>query len=102
MFGCYIDTSKCKDASEIPHQKRVFRSGVVTGESSVNPEKAERRFQQHIQKRRSELAGQQNGSIRQTHSVPSDLYHGKIRETGDKEYWKDPSNLARHKNCKVS
>src|SRR4030095_651874 len=100
IYGCYINTSSCKDASHIPESKRVVRSGVVRGKD-VNPEREERRFAKHISDRRKELAGQQRGAMRHTHSVPADLYHGKIRETGDKRYWEDPKNVARHKVCKV-
>ena len=27
--------------------------------------------------------------------------HGKIKETGDKEYWSDPANMRRHESCRV-
>lgn len=59
-------------------------------------------FQRQLQQRRRDVreAGQ-SGSFKQTHQVPADLYHGKVRETGDKDYWKDPKNLNRHKSCKV-
>lgn len=102
VFGCAIDTSKCRDASEIPANKRVVRSSSIVSGRDVDPVKAERRFHEHIQRRRSELQGQQKGQFRHTHSVPADLYHGKIKETGDKEYWSDPGNVSRHRDCKVS
>lgn len=101
IYGCAIDTSKCRDASHIPDAKRVVRSGLIRG-GSLDAAAEERRFRRHIDNRRKELAGQQRGSIRHTHSVPADLYHGKIRETGDARYWDDPANVQRHKDCKVS
>jgi hypothetical protein len=36
-----------------------------------------------------------------THSVPVELYYGKIRESGDKDFWRDPQNLEQAKSCKV-
>jgi hypothetical protein len=33
--------------------------------------------------------------------VPAELYHGKIRETGDKDYWSDKRNLEQHTDTKV-
>jgi hypothetical protein len=93
-----IDTSACRDHSSISEGKRV-RSEFDQG----SPEKIEHQFKQHIEKRRSEIrdAGGQRGSIKQTHAVPAHLYHGKIKETGDKNYWSDPKNLNRHSECKV-
>lgn len=92
-----IDTSACRDHDDIPHEKRVARS--TTPRSAA---REEARFQQHIQGRRKALAdGGNRGSIRHTHSVPADLFHGKIKETGDKNYWQDPANLKRHKSTKV-
>ncbi|MCP4899948.1 MAG: hypothetical protein GY906_23515 [bacterium] len=93
-----IDTSGCKDHSDIPMEKRVasrFDRGT--------PEQQERAFNQHVQERRKELAdGGNRGTVKQTHAVPTHLFHGKIKETGDPKYWDDPKNLARHSECKVS
>lgn len=60
-------------------------------------------FQEHIDERRKLVrqAGHNPKTMRMTHSVPADLFHGKIRATGDKNYWDDPSNLKRHTSCKV-
>lgn len=93
-----IDTSACRDHNFIPHEKRVAsrydRGGEVAMESG---------FRRHIEQRRSQIrdAGGQRGSLKQTHAVPAHLYHGKIKETGDKNYWNDPKNLAKHNDCKV-
>lgn len=94
-----IDTSNCRDADAIPIEKRVER-----GMGSMNSgDREERRFQDHINETRKGIAdGGNRGQMKMTHSVPADLYHGKVRETGDKSYWKDPKNLAKHKSCKVS
>lgn len=94
-----IDTSGCKDHSEIKAEKRV-RSAW---DGSASPERVEAQFKQHIDVKRKQIrdAGGQRGSIKQTHAVPAHLYHGKIKETGDKKYWDDPKNLSRHRDCKV-
>jgi len=94
----FIDTSGCKDHDFIPHQKRV-----ASGYDRGSEQGMEAGFQRDIQARRKEIrdAGGQTGSFRQTHKVPTHLFHGKIKETGDKNYWNDPKNLAKHNSCKV-
>lgn len=94
-----IDTSGCRDASDVPEHARV-RSAW---DGNASPEKVEAAFKRQVTNRRKEIrsAGGQRGTIRQTHAVPTHLYHGKIKETGDKNYWNDPKNLNRHKECKV-
>ncbi len=93
-----IDTSGCRDHNDIPEGKRVL-SAFDQG----SPERVEHQFKKHIEKRRTQIrdAGGQRGSIKQTHAVPAHLYHGKIKETGDANYWSDPKNLDRHRECKV-
>lgn len=96
-----IDTSSCRDHDFIPPEKRVA-SNDGFGVGKRGAAKKVEGFRRHISDRRKQLAeGGNQGSIRHTHSVPADLYHGKIRETGDRNYWNDPANMARHKNCKV-
>lgn len=94
-----IDTSACKDHSSVRADKQV-RS---RWDRNKSPERVENEFKQHIQKRRSQIrdAGGQRGPLKQTHAVPAHLYHGKIKESGDKDYWSDPKNLNRHTECKV-
>lgn len=93
-----LDTSRCKDANEVAPRARV--RSHFDGHKSA--ERVEHEFKQHIDGRRKELKeGGNRGSIRQTHSVPAHLYHGKIKETGDQNYWQDPANLNRHTDCKV-
>lgn len=103
IYGCYIDTSGCRDHDHIPESKRVVRSGSITSGRNVNAVREERRFQKHIDQRRQLYKERgQNPEFQHTHSVPADLYHGKIRETGDANYWDNPKNLARHSSTKVS
>ncbi len=96
LYGAIIDTTGCKDHDFIPQDKRVFDS-VQT----ASGERKGKLFTDHINRKRSELREGNRGDFRQTHSVPADLYHGKIKETGDKEYWSDPANMRRHSSCRV-
>lgn len=92
MFICNSDPDFVKP------DKRVFDT------MDRRPEAVkEAAFQRHIDERRATVreAGHNPNSMRQTHSVPADLFHGKIRESGDKQYWDDLSNLKKHKSCKV-
>ncbi len=91
-----IDTSACRDHDYIPPEKRVL--DLTDRRSEAVKERA---FQKHINDRRALVAEAGHSKIRMSHSVPADLFHGKIRETGDKNYWDDPKNLARHNSCKV-
>jgi hypothetical protein len=93
-----LDTSQCRDADDIPQEKRVYDWSDTRSETAK-----ERAFQEHIHERRTLVkeAGRNPNFGRMTHSVPADLFHGKIRETGDKNYWEDPRNVQRHKSCQV-
>ena len=91
-----LDTSACRDHSDIAPEHRT-----ASAWDRGSPQKVEHDFQQHIHNRRSELRDGNRGSIRHKMSVPAHLYHGKIKETGDKQYWDDPKNIARHKDCEV-
>lgn len=93
-----IDTSACRDHNFIPHHKRV-----ASAYDRGSEEQIENGFRRHIENRRKVIrdAGGQRGSLKQTHAVPAHLFHGKIKETGDKNYWSDPKNLAKHNDCKV-
>lgn len=97
LFGAQIDTSGCRDHSFIPEKDRVFDP-----HRTVSAEKAERQFHERIQQKRKENRdGGNRGLFRQSHSIPADLHHGKIKETGDKHYWEDPKNMSRHTDCEV-
>ncbi len=91
-----IDTSMCKDHSDVAPEHRT-----ASAWDRGSPERMEGQFQQHIQERRSQLKDGNRGSIRHKMSVPTHLYHGKIKESGDKQYWSDPRNLRKHKDCEV-
>ncbi|HDL42043.1 MAG TPA: zinc ribbon domain-containing protein [Actinobacteria bacterium] len=74
----------------------------VMGPSKERARRREKGYQDFIESRRRLFReeGQEGGQM--THQVPIELYHGKIKQTGDKDYWRDPSNLKRHKSCQVS
>lgn len=92
-----LDTSACRDHNFIKEGKRVYRPGTA-----VDAERKEAAYAGHVKERRKQLAdGGNQGKIRQTMAVPADLYHGKIRETGDKQYWNDKKNVSRHSDFKV-
>lgn len=64
----------------------------------------ERAYQKRIStmnKTIREQGGQRSKNLKLTHSVPVELYYGKIRETGDKQFWDDPKNRDQATNCKV-
>lgn len=91
-----VDTSNCRDHNFIPPQHRT-----ISSHDRGTPTQIENQFRSHIKNRRDQLKDGNRGSIKHTMSVPAHLYHGKIKETGDKNYWNDTKNLSRHKDCKV-
>lgn len=91
------NTAACRDHDYIPPEKRVF--DPMQPRSEVAKERA---FEKHITFRRRLVREAGSGTdFRMRYSIPADLYHGKIRETGDPNYWDDPVNLRRHKSCEV-
>ncbi len=94
-----IDTSACRDHDEVPEQHRIAPQDGV----KISPSKREALYQREIQQKRAQLRdGGNRGDLKQTHSIPAELYHGKIKETGDRNYWKDKKNLKRHKSTEVA
>ncbi len=86
----------------------VDTSGMSTaraaagGLTKAQSKKKERAYQGFIDERRRLFREEDQVGGKMTHQVPVELYHAKIRQTGDKHYWSDPDNLNRHKSCKVS
>lgn len=101
VYGCQIDTSGCKDHDEIAVDKRVQYGGqrnITAGQAA----RIEAAHQKHNDQTRRDLAdGGNKGAVRKTHQIPATLFHGKIKETGDKQYWDDPKNRNRHKSTRV-
>jgi predicted nucleic acid-binding Zn ribbon protein len=92
-----VDTSGCRDHNVIAREKRVYRPGT-----RAQADRKEAAYAKHVKQRRSQLREDGNrGTIKQSHAIPADLYHGKIRETGDKQYWQDKKNVDRHKEFEV-
>jgi hypothetical protein len=79
----------------------VSRNGrAVTKEEAVRKEKA---YARDIQKKRQLYKDQKNvKGWKPSHSIPPEAYYGKVRETGDLNYWKDSKNLNRAKQFKVT
>ena len=101
VYGCEIDTSGCKDVDDIPHSGQVAYGGE-RNISSGQATSIEAKHGRHNEQTRRELAdGGNQGSFRKTMQIPAALYHGKIKQTGDRNYWDDPKNRNRHKSCKV-
>lgn len=98
-----VNTNGCKDHDNVPENKRTAPN-LGIGISKAEARRRERAYAADVRKKReiAEAAGGNQGPQRMAMSVPTELYHGKIRETGDKHYWKDPKNRNRHKAWKVS
>jgi predicted nucleic acid-binding Zn ribbon protein len=90
------DTSGCRDHNVIERSKRVYRPGT-----RADADRKEASYARHISERRGQLKDGNKGKFKQSHAIPADLYHGKIRETGDKQYWNDKKNMKRHSDFKV-
>jgi hypothetical protein len=98
-----FSTYGCKDHDDVPETKRTA-SNLGRGITRKEARRRERAYADGVQQKReiAEAAGGNRGSQRMAMSVPTELYHGKIKETGDKAYWKDPKNRARHRAWKVA
>lgn len=80
----------------VPPQFRV--SDRVRPESAAEGRKIEKAYQEDLKHKRDNL---KSSDFQMSHSIPAHLYHGKVRETGDRSYWLDPKNRAKHKSCEV-
>lgn len=89
-------------ADEVPFGSRVTEN-TAFGDTTSQGERKEAGYQRNIEERRQTLREHRDkkSSMRHTHSVPAELFHGKIKQTGDKNYWNDPKNLNKHRSCKV-
>jgi len=97
-----LDTSACRDHNFIPHAKRVPQSGGKFVRSKDEAIKRENGYREMIQNRRAAAREAGKKSIKQTMAIPAEIYHGKIKETGDRNYWSDAKNVSRHKDWEVS
>lgn len=100
-FGAVLDTSGCRDHDFVPIESRVTQA-TARGVTAAQGRRKEAQYQRELAERRKLLKdGGNKGSIKMTHQIPAELYHGKIKQTGDQHYWKDDKNMARHRSCKV-
>jgi hypothetical protein len=91
------------DPDNVPIQHRVASNdGFGIGEKAAR--KREKAYEESMQVKRAMARDRSlsKGNMKMTHSIPPELYHGKIKETGDKEYWTDPKNRNRHSSTKVT
>lgn len=97
-----VNTQGCKDHDNVPAAKRTAPN-LGQGITPREARRRERAYAAAVQQKRevAEAAGGNRGSQRMAMSVPTELFHSKIRETGDRAYWKDPKNRARHKNWRI-
>lgn len=104
-----IDSGKCpglhiRGSSEsiVKSDRRVI-SNVMRPPSDAVAERTEEAYRKDLAQKRqmAEDGGHRKGKLRLTHSIPAHLYHGKMRETGDKRYWDDSKNLEQHSDWKV-
>jgi hypothetical protein len=65
--------------------------GIGEQEAS-NRERAHQKNLDNMRKAIKSQGGQKktSGGWKLTHSIPAELYYGKIKETGDKNFWNDP------------
>lgn len=94
---CTVGCSGASDPDDIPAEFGVTQN-PLGGErkQSLALEKAYQRDIEH--KRRNKRSG---GPMQLSRSIPAELYHGKIKQTGDKDYWSDPKNRKRHPSTRI-
>lgn len=96
-----VDTSGCKDHDDVPLKHRVTQRRSF-GVSEAQGRRIEAKYAADIAaKRKANKQSSKKGSITMTHSIPTELYHSKIKQSGDRHYWDSPKNLNKHKSCKV-
>lgn len=89
-----------RDPDHIPKQYRV--SDRVKPESAAEGKRIEKAYQAKMERTRRDVAEASGGTpLAKTHEIPAHLYHGKIKQTGDKNYWLDPKNRNKHKSTRV-
>jgi len=116
---CVRGARKGKAFEDIDPQFRVCDTGggvredgklVPAGKASIRgiskaaAEKRERAYADRLASMNRAIrdqGGQKSKTMKMTHSVPVELYHGKIRETGDAHFWDDPKNRDQATSCKV-
>jgi hypothetical protein len=101
LYGCQIDTSGCRDPDDIPEKDRIACGGAERNLTSGQADRIEAQHQAHNEATRAQLRDGNRGSFKKTMQIPASLFHGKIKQTKDPNYWDDPQNRNRHKSCRV-
>lgn len=102
LYNCHIDTSGCKDHDEIPEQHRIACGPIDRNLTSGQAEAIEAKHQREMEQTRKQIRdGGNKGSFKLTRKIPAPLFHGKIKQTGDRHYWDDPKNLKKHKSTEI-
>ena len=91
-----VGCSGGSDPDKVPEKFRVTQD-ALHGTTPKQAEKLERAYQEHL----DEMRANKKPYGRITESIPAELFHGKIKETGDKKYWDDPKNRRRHKSVRI-
>ena len=100
LMTIQVNTNGCKDHNKVAAKHRVPPGGMVFTEKQA--EHREELFRKDIALKKEAVArGGNKGSIKMKRSIPADLFHGKIKETGDKQYWDDKKNLNRHREFEL-
>lgn len=90
------------DPDDIPLKHRVTENTAYGDTSKVAARKM-RRYNRDLERKRIAVrrGGNKRPGLQMTHSIPTELFHGKIKQTGDKNYWDDAANRNKHKDWKV-
>ena len=88
-----------RDPDHVPEQFRV--SERVRPETKAQGRRMEKAYAKDLSDTKRRLAEAGAGPLKQELKIPSHLYHGKIRQTGDKNYWLDAKNRKKHGSCRV-
>jgi hypothetical protein len=103
VYGCSINTSSCQDVDFIPEKDRIACGAGDQNMTSGQAAAIEKKHAAHNEQTRRDLAdGGNRGQMKKKMQIPAALYHGKIKQTGDRNYWDDSKNRNRHKSCQVS
>lgn len=91
------------DPDNVPVKYRVASNdGFGIGEKAARKREKAYEDAQNVKRAMARDRSLSRGQMQQTHSIPPELYHGKIRETGDKNYWDDKKNRDRHSSTRIS
>jgi hypothetical protein len=82
------------DHNHVPEQYRV--SDRVVPETAAQGRAIERAHKEKLARTRREVAENPGSSFQKEQEIPAHLYHGKIRQTGDRNYWLQKKNRDKH------